>query len=72
MFRTIAELARSQDPDGVALYTHLKVDPLTLRLASSTLATLEEQTRLEVEMERVVMGLDPEILAYFSENSCGV
>ena len=71
LFRTIVGLAVSQDPDGVALYTHLKVDPITLQLASSTLATIEEQARLEVEVERILMGLDPEILAYFSENSCG-
>ena len=71
LFKTIAELAGSQDPDGIALYTHLKVDPLTLQLASSTMAALEEQARIEVEVERILTGLDPEILAYFSENSCG-
>ena len=72
LFRTIAELAGSQESDGVALYTHLKVDPLTLQFATSTLAILEEKTRLEDELERIVMGLEPEILAYFSENRCGV
>ena len=62
--RRIVELAESQDPDGLARFTHVKAD-------SATFEYLEELGRAEVEMERVVTGLDPEIHVYLSESRCG-
>ena len=63
LVRRIVELAESQDPDGLALFTHVKAD-------ASTSESLEKLGLAEVEVERVVTGLDPEIHAYFLENRC--
>ena len=64
LFTRIVELAESQDPDSIALPTHMKFD-------SSAFESLEELDRIKVDVERTLMGLDPEIHAYFSENRCG-